>query len=67
MLIGVIGLGMLLGIAAGAAALGAGHSILPALWLYASVGTIFVLIYILAMAVVSVFQVRNPKQHSYQK
>ena len=67
MLIGVIGLGMLLGIAAGAGALFAGHSVLTALWLYASIGTLFVLITILAMAAASVFLRRDSKQHSYQK
>lgn len=67
MLIGVIGLGMLLGIFAGASALFAGHPILMALWLYASIGTLSVLAIILAMAAVSAFQGRSPRQHSYQK
>lgn len=67
MLIGVIGLGMLLGTVAGAGALFAGHSILTALWLYASIGTVFVLVTILMMAAVSVLQGRNLGQHSYQK
>ncbi len=74
LLIGAIGLGMLLGIAAGASALFAGHPILTALWLYASIGTLSVLVtilamasVILAMAAVSAFQGRSPEQHSYQK
>ena len=67
MLIGVIGLGMLLGIGAGAIALFAGHSFLTALLLYASIGTFFVLATILAMATVSLFQGRSHGQHSYQK
>ena len=65
MLIGIIGLGMLLGIVAGAMALFAGHSILIALLLYSSIGNLFVLVTILAMAAVSTFQGRSHGQHSY--
>ena len=64
-MIGIMCLGMLLGIVAGAIALFAGHSILMALLLYSSIGTLFVLLTILMLAAVSGLQRHNHGQHSY--
>lgn len=65
MLIGIIGLGMLFGLFAGAGAMIAGQSFLTALLIYASVGTIFALGAIMSAAAVSVFHRYSPREKAH--
>ncbi|MCK0103880.1 hypothetical protein [Pseudohalocynthiibacter sp. F2068] len=66
MVIGVVILGMLFGIIAGATALYSGLSFLTALWLYTCVGTLTSLVTVVAVYFICVFQKFDAKQQSYR-